>query len=410
MNCLWLTLADPDPADNGQYIYSGGLIRGIAALGAQVHVAGLRRPGSLHRHKQREGRITWHLAEHNPRSRWASLASPLPHIASRTNTSGFRSVVGELLDRNGWDIVVIDSINTAWALPMLQARGAAPPVLVYVAHNHEQGVARRQAADEKRRLIKVAKRYDSLKTQRLERWLVRSVDLVTANTLEDQARFAAVAPDKHVIFLPPTYDGKPVLERTISDRISRRAIIVGSFDWMPKRLSLEAFLAVADGAFASAGIGLDVVGNVPPDFLARLREKFRHTRFTGRVDDVVPYMADARVALVPDHLGGFKLKSLDYVFNRLPIIGIEGSVPGLPLRSGETILLSADYPGLVRTVIDAIDDFERLNRIQDAAFAACANRFDSASVCRRLIDSIAAVRRGGAVASLCRDGDLVTDV
>ena len=33
-------------------------------------------------------------------------------------------------------------------------------------------------------------------------------------------------------------------------------------------------------------------------------------------------MEHARVALVPDELGGFKLKGLDYVFNRLPILAM----------------------------------------------------------------------------------------
>ena len=43
MQCLWLTLADPDPATNGQLIYSKGLIEAARDAGAMLRVLGLAR-------------------------------------------------------------------------------------------------------------------------------------------------------------------------------------------------------------------------------------------------------------------------------------------------------------------------------------------------------------------------------
>ena len=43
MHCLWLTLADPDPATNGQLIYSKGLIEAARDAGATLRVIGLAR-------------------------------------------------------------------------------------------------------------------------------------------------------------------------------------------------------------------------------------------------------------------------------------------------------------------------------------------------------------------------------
>ena len=37
MRCLWLTLADPEPQHNGQYVYSGGLIDSVAATGSEIY-------------------------------------------------------------------------------------------------------------------------------------------------------------------------------------------------------------------------------------------------------------------------------------------------------------------------------------------------------------------------------------
>src|SRR5213076_3299058 len=96
--------------------------------------------------------------------------------------------------------------------------------------------------------------------------------------------------------------------------------------------------------------------------------------FTGSVDDVRPYMANARVALVPDLLGGFKLKGLDYVFNRLPVLAMRIALPGMPLEDGLSVGLFDSHRGLAEGVVALIDDFDTLNRRQRAAFDACEIR------------------------------------
>ena len=87
---LWLTLGDPDPVTNGQYLYSGGLIRAVAAAGVALDVVGSARPEGRHRDGEREDGVHWHLAEHQPRRKWQSLAAPLPHIADQTWTPAMR--------------------------------------------------------------------------------------------------------------------------------------------------------------------------------------------------------------------------------------------------------------------------------------------------------------------------------
>src|SRR6185369_4033350 len=108
---------------------------------------------------------------------------------------------------------------------------------------------------------------------RLERALARHADLVTSNSPDDCQKFRDALQGRAAEFLPPGYDGPCTPERHISDAIPRRAIIVGSFDWIAKRVSLEDFLDVADPQFAKAGIELYVVGSAEEAFLARLRRK-----------------------------------------------------------------------------------------------------------------------------------------
>src|SRR5690348_2194999 len=78
MRCLWLTLADPEPRHNGQYVYSGGLIDSVAATGSEIEVLGLRRPDSPRCNGARDEHVVWWLPGEplDPlQSRWGSLAS-----------------------------------------------------------------------------------------------------------------------------------------------------------------------------------------------------------------------------------------------------------------------------------------------------------------------------------------------
>ena len=391
MDCLWLTLADPDPPMNGQFLYSSGLIR-AAAAGAVLEVAGFSLPGGRHRDGQRTGATHWHLVPLHPLPRWREILSRFPVMVSRTRTPDLRRKLKKLLCARDWDAIVFDSISLGWALAEVKAKfGAAPtrPMLVYIAHNHEASVSRSIAAAERRAAQRLYRYVEALRFGALEKALVRNATLVTSNTLDDCAKFRADAAEKPIEFLPPGYSGMVTRRRIGADLPPRRAIIVGSFDWIAKRQSIVEFLRIADPIFARAGIELEIVGQAEPSFLEQLRAMVKATRLTGRVEDVTLYMRNARLALVPDRTPGFKLKGLDYVFNGLPIFALAGSLPGMPLADGESIRYFPDYELMAEAVCQSIDDVESLDAMQSRAYAACAGEFDWDAIGRRLVAAVA---------------------
>ena len=396
MRCLWLTLADPDPRHNGQYVYSGGLIDSVAATGTDIEVLGLRRPESLRCSGARDDHVVWWLpgGPLDPlQSHWGSLTSPLPHIAYRCRTAAMRRELDGLLQRGGWDAIVFDGISVGWALaPVLAHCGgrADRPRLIYISHNHEESVRAQIAEGLRPFLRRQAVRYDALKVSRLERELVDGVDFVTAITPEDFSLYRRRRCDKPMGVLTPGYRGRRLKQRQISSDMPRRAVIVGSFDWIAKRMNVEEFVDVADPLFAEWRAELQVVGSAEETFLARLRERTVATAFTGTVPDVTRYMDDARIAIVPERNGGgFKLKVLEYVFNRIPVFALNGSFAGVPLRHNESVMLFPDPASLAHGVLEAIDDVDRLNRLQENAYAACRDDFDWASRGRQVLSAIA---------------------
>jgi glycosyltransferase involved in cell wall biosynthesis len=386
-------MADPEPRYNGQYVYSGGLIDSVAAAGGEVEVLGLRRPESPRSNGARSRHVVWWLPSDSPHSRWGSLASTLPNIAYRCRTSGMRRMLDKLLRRDAWDGIVFDGLSAGWALPAVLDHYAGRrdrPRLIYVSHNHE-GSLRSQIAESQPLFLKrQAVRLDALKVSRLERELVDAVDLVTAITQEDLTLYRRQSRDKAMDVLTPGYCGRRVGERRISAALPRRAVIVGSFDWIAKRMNLAEFVGVADPLFADSDVELQAVGSGDEAFLEQLRRQTLATRLTGTVPDIEPYLDQARIAIVPERSGGgFKLKVLEYVFNRVPVFALAGSFAGVPLRHNDSAMLFSDHAALAHGVLEAIDDVDRLNRLQERAFATCADRFDWSSRGRQIVAAIA---------------------
>jgi glycosyltransferase involved in cell wall biosynthesis len=381
MHCLWLSWTDPREGHGGELIYSSNLIHAFARSGAEIEVLCLAAAPEAAGIKVADG-VTWRFVPPERRPAWRSILSPLPNVAHRTRTRGYADALRAQLDRGHWDCVVLDCLSAGWALPLLRAdrasRRGRKPRIVYIAHNHEESLRRQVALSyQGNRARKLALLADASKAGALERKIVEAADLVTAITEEDRVRFAEQRASRPVIVLPPGYDGRRLRERHITSGTPRRAVVVGSFHWVAKQMNLEGFLKVADPMFAASAAQLHVVGGGDSALFERLRERTVATTVFGRVDSVWPHLDEARIAIVPEELGGgFKLKILDYVFNRLPVAAFRESVAGMPLQAPESVLTFSSFHELAAGVLKAIDDIKLLNRLQERAFAACAHRFD----------------------------------
>jgi glycosyltransferase involved in cell wall biosynthesis len=388
-----VTWVDPRGGRGGEFLYSAGLLGALAQAGATVEVLC---HGNGVEAQNGDPKLIWHkVPVPTPASTWHSLLSALPNVAWRSSRGGAGGALAAQLARGGWDAVVVDALHAGWALaPIIEGRRrdrGQHPRLVYVAHNHEESTRRRVAAGARGNpMRRFALAVDAEKAAALERRIVAEADLVTAITEEDAARFRAQRDGRPVAVLTPGYDGPRRSATAITPDTPRRAVMLGSFHWVAKRMNLERFLAVADPIFAAAGAELRVVGDGPAEMFPRLRKRCTATRFTGPVDDIAPHIADARIALVPEEAGGgFKLKALDYVFNRLPIAALAGSVAGTPLEPPEAMLEFSTLHDLAEGALEAMDDCARLNRIQERAFTRCADHFDWAARGTELCRAIA---------------------
>jgi glycosyltransferase involved in cell wall biosynthesis len=389
MRGLWITRALPFPLDTGDRIYSARLMRAVAEAGADLTVIGFApQPADA---VPTGGTIRWRTVQGKPRGTARALASTLPLVAAAHATQAYRREIAELAQED-WDFVVFDQYGTGWAMaPFLRRRTrAGAPVLVHVAHDHEASVYASLVRGFKGSPIRRLGLWQNwLKTRRLERRIARSVDLVTAITTEDAARFALDAPQTASVVLTPGYDGVVSGRTQVDAKVSRHVVMVGNYNWVAKSENLRQFVAAADAVFHAHGIVLDVVGAMPPALAQELRATAKATVLHGFVDDIAPVFANARIAVVPEEIGGgFKLKFLDYIFGRVPVASLTHATAGLPDEIRRAMICRDGLPALVRAIVDHIDDTEGLSALQDAALHAAQARYRWADRGRDLLAAI----------------------
>lgn len=394
LRCLWVTRLVPyPPFIGGDATYSAGLIESLAMAGVELTVLCHDFGGP-----PVTAGAEWVIVPLHDRGRVRSLFGRTPALVYRSSTPQIRNALDTLLRERSWDAVLIDNLAMAGVFDLDREtwKKDRAALLVYVSHNHEETVRRQLAASASRRSPKrLALRWDSVKATLIERRLCNAADLLTVNTDHDANLYRQHAPDQRYLVLTPGYDGSEVGHRVIEARTPRRITLLGSYAWIAKQINLWRFLDAAADPLVRAGIGIDVVGSMSDDFASRLRAAFPDVTVTGPVDRVEPYLARARMGIVADEIGGgFKHKVLRYVFNRVPVASLAGSVAGTPLVAGESILEFADLSRLVKGIIEAIDDLEKLNALHEAAFLACENRFVWADRGRALAEKLTELRWG----------------
>jgi glycosyltransferase involved in cell wall biosynthesis len=393
---LWLSRTIPLPQNAGDRIYTGHLVEALARAGGKVTYLGLANPdepmGPL---SQLSKDVEWHQVPGPPNSIRQAALSKLPLVSARFATPAFRASVRRMLSSRSYDAIVLDQYAMAWAISELKRFNTKSSAIIHVAHDFETEVTREIARSYRGNFLrKAALIQNSWKTQRSELALALKCDGIVTLTDHDSEAFKRLCPRSSMLVLPPGYSGFKRQGRNLKADLPRRVVILGSFRWIAKQMNLENFLRVASRVFTEAQVECCVVGSVPQQALARWQVEFPNVKFLGFVDNVQDVFDSARVGLVVESTGGgFKLKALDYVFGRLPLAGISESLRGLPRNIIRNSILANDAFSLAKAVVEAIDDVDRLNRMQDQAFGAALGHFDWEQNGRALLAFLEQVRR-----------------
>lgn len=394
MRCLWVARALPFPLTAGDRIYSAQLAKALAATGAEVVFVGLAgdQPPTSYAH------VTWQIVPGHQVSDRVALLSRFPLVTARHATTAYRKLLLNLIAQHEWDAIIVDHYGAAWVLaPGALVRSSA--LRVFVTHNHEASVTATQWQDKTRALMTRLYLWQNWwKTRRLERMAANSSDLVTTITDDDAREFRRDAPGVPIIKITPGYDGDRLETRDIHKGTPRAIILFGSYRWSAKRANLSIFLDHADNLLSKAGISIQIVGDIDETWRRKLSTRYPSVNFHGFVDDPSGLLSQARIAVVAEPVGGgFKLKFLQYIFNRLPIAALTACVAGLPEAVSSAMMLEPDLGLLLARVVAEIDNVAELNERQRVAFSAAQGLYSWSDRGKSLHDAIRRLRQTAGV-------------
>jgi glycosyltransferase involved in cell wall biosynthesis len=373
-NVLWITGRLPSPLFTGDALYSTSLLKALAMAGdTAISLVGTRRDDrAIGEHILGLPGVTCVDVPPPRTSGLSSLLTALPKDAYNLGTPELEQALVRLLKRD-WDWIVADHTYSSGLLPVIlkDRRNAS---ICHVAHNAEGTIRPQIARSFGNPLRRAIMQFDAEKYRRLERKLLGVADAVICITDEDEPYFRQFVKRVHVI--PPIYLGEIAPPRAIDQSRPRAVLLLGAFEWVAKQKNLVQAVDALLPSFVKNGITLNVVGTVPQMIKDRYAGYGPNLVFHGRVDDVSPHLLASRGGLVPEVLGGgFKLKVLDYAFERLPIFGLKEALAGITPEEQSAMFLAEDLDGLAKTIVENIDDLDLLNRNQARLFEFFSERF-----------------------------------
>lgn len=377
----------PFPLDDGWKIRTASLLRGLAAAGHEVDLLSFAAPGeTLPARSERSGEIV------TVTRRKAYAVSDLvkgllfdtPFLVLNYRQRDYGRAFARMLESKRYHAVMVEDIVMAQ-----YAFARDVPVRVLDMHNVESHLLRRYAHETANPLRKWYALLTARKLAAYEVALANRFDMVLTCSAEDRERLIAGNVETPVQVVPNGVRTSFYDTLSAADGTEDAIAFVGSMDYHANISGVMHFVQRTLPLILRERptLRLYVVGKNPPPEIRALAS--RNVVVTGTVDDVRPYLARARVIVVPLLVGGgTRLKILEAMASGRPVVSTRLGAEGI--TGGSDHLVLADEPEAFATAVLALlDDQESRERIGTRARAFVAARYDWSVVTEALSATLA---------------------
>jgi glycosyltransferase involved in cell wall biosynthesis len=278
----------------------------------------------------------------------------------------------ELAKGTEFDLIHLDTLDLMQYVTPFRGR---PVVLNH--HNIESQVAARRAAAESGPIARHILHRDAKKIGILERSAASIVSINLVVSELDAERLRAVAPTARTRVVENGVDPEYFLPTPVPPPRAKSVIFVGGMNWHPNRDAATWFVQAIWPALLADDPGRSalLVGRFPPEAVQSAARDAR-LRAPGYVPDVRPYLQESAVYICPMRIGGgTRLKILDALAMKKPIVATSVSVEGLDLHE-EVHFLGAETPeDFVRQVRRLEREPELVRRLTQAGRQLVEERY-----------------------------------
>jgi glycosyltransferase involved in cell wall biosynthesis len=184
------------------------------------------------------------------------------------------------------------------------------------------------------------------------------------------------------VWVVPNGTSDLLFERAPIPRIPGRLVFVGTLGYRPNEDALLFFVSQILPRLIERepGVTLAIVGRKPPASISRLHDGSR-VFVHSDVADVAPYVQEAAVSIVPLRVGGgTRLKILESLALRTPVVSTTIGAEGLEFQSGEHLLLADTAEDFAEAVLCLIQNAQTRERLSAQGAARTSELYRWSSI------------------------------
>ena len=388
MNILFLAPRLPFPIDTGGKIRTFNILK-MMALENQVHLICFSFDPSDQRYIrefERWGIKVTLVPAKEPtliEKIMGVLLNSLPFSIAKYKTPQMQDAIQTILRTNVFNAIHVDHLHMAHYKDYF---GGISCMLD--EHNVEYKILERCAHVEKYFLKKIFYKNQAIKMKKFESQKCQEYPKVSACSLDDVILLKALTNGTTLFYVIPngvdteyfdlSGERNPVSENTL--------VFTGSMDWLPNDDAMTYFCKEILPLIwnKNRSVKLCVVGKSPSAALKNMAANDLRLTLTGRVEDVRPYMAHAKIFIVPLRIGGgTRLKILEAMSMRRAIVSTTLGAEGISY-SKENIILADTPEAFAQAVCDLLGDPLRMMKMGERGRALVAQEYDWSIVGRTL--------------------------
>lgn len=203
----------------------------------------------------------------------------------------------------------------------------------------------------------------------VERRAMKGFDVVTTVAEADAARLRQLVPEQRVEVVPNGVDAERFRPQAGVEPVPGSLVFVGAMSYPPNVAAMRHFCADVLPLLRRSrpDVQVTIVGRDPAPAVREL-ESQAGVQVTGEVEDVRSYLAGASVFVAPMISGsGIKNKVLEAMAMGRPVVATALAAEGLPVTSGEHVVVADGARPFAEAVARLIDDRERRETMGRAA-------------------------------------------
>lgn len=306
------------------------------------------------------------------------------YTVSWLDSKVFSQKLEALLQRETFDVIHVDTISL---VPYIAKYKNQKIVLNH--HNIESLMLLRRAENEANWFKKFYFWQEGRKLMRFERQVCNNFSLNVTCSHLDSDRLKVIASDVNSIDVPNGVDLK-YFRPVDCEKIPRSLVFAGGLSWYPNLDAMTFFLRKVWPRLVAEvpDISLTIIGRNPPEWMLALQAEYPTLKITGFVDDVRPYLSQAHIYVCPIRDGGgTKLKVLDALAMRIPLVSNPIACEGIDVIDGESVIFAATPDDYVDSIKKLINDPQLCKMVADNGATLILNNYSFESLGKKLSDA-----------------------